>query len=171
MTGVQTCALPIYVQADATHQAEDARIAARIGQAAPAAPLLHVWNKADALPADFRCPEMPEAPDADAQPPLLLSARTGQGLQALRQRLLHLAGWQAGAGEGLILARERHLAALRQASAHLASASARLHGPAPALDLLAEDLRLAQRALGEITGEFTPDDLLGVIFSRFCIGK
>ena len=157
--------------ADAAHRAEDARIAARIGQAAPAAPLLHVWNKADALPADFRCPEMPEAPDADARPPLLLSARTGQGLQALRQRLLHLAGWQAGAGEGLILARERHLAALRQASAHLASASARLHGPAPALDLLAEDLRLAQRALGEITGEFTPDDLLGVIFSRFCIGK
>ena len=158
-------------QADAAHRAEDERIAARIGQAAPAAPLLHVWNKADALPADFRCPEMPEAPDADAQPPLLLSARTGQGLEALRQRLLHLAGWQAGAGEGLILARERHLAALRQASAHLASASARLHGPAPALDLLAEDLRLAQRALGEITGEFTPDDLLGVIFSRFCIGK
>ena len=159
--------------ADAAHRAEDARIAARIRQDAPAAPLLDVWNKADALPADFRCPnaETDGATDAETEAPLLLSARTGQGLEALRQRLLHLAGWQAGAGDGLIIARERHLAALRQASAHLHSASAQLQSAAPALDLLAEDLRLAQHALGEITGEFTPDDLLGVIFSRFCIGK
>jgi tRNA modification GTPase len=100
---------------------------------------------------------------------LLLSARTGEGLNALRQRLLHLAGWQGGAGEGLFIARERHLQALARAAGHLQDAGAHLQGPA--LDLLAEELRLAQNALGEITGEFTADDLLGVIFARFCIGK
>ncbi|MBK6614991.1 tRNA uridine-5-carboxymethylaminomethyl(34) synthesis GTPase MnmE [Ottowia sp.] len=123
-----------------------------------AVPVLHLWNKHDAAPGA-------------AVPPdgLLLSARTGEGLNELRQRLLHLAGWQGGAGEGLFLARERHLQALAQAAGHLHDAGAHLQGPA--LDLLAEELRLAQNALGAITGEFTADDLLGVIFARFCIGK
>ena len=67
--------------------------------------------------------------------------------------------------------RRRHLHALRRVQAHLAQAGAHLAAQAQALDLLAEELRLAQNALNEITGEFTPDDLLGVIFSRFCIGK
>ena len=148
-------------QADAAHMAEDERIAARIKADAPATPLIHVWNKADALPAPLPLP-------ADA---LLLSARTGEGLEALRQRLLRMAGWQATAGDGLIIARERHLQALRRADAHLQTAQTLLHAPEAAIDLLAEELRLAQQALGEITGEFTPDDLLGVIFSRFCRGK
>ncbi|MCB2037648.1 MAG: tRNA uridine-5-carboxymethylaminomethyl(34) synthesis GTPase MnmE, partial [Ottowia sp.] len=81
------------------------------------------------------------------------------------------AGWQAGAGDGLFIARERHLQALGRAAADLDAAAALLAQPAPALDLLAEELRLAQQALGEITGEFSADDLLGVIFARFCIGK
>ncbi len=75
-------------------------------------------------------------------------------------------GWQGG-GEGVFLARERHVDALRRADALLESTAI---DPAH-LDLFAEHLRLAQQALGEITGEFTADDLLGVIFSRFCIGK
>lgn len=150
-------------QADAAHAAEDARIAARIAADAPAAPLIHIWNKADALPPQ-ETPALP--PDA-----LLISARTGQGLDALRQRLLRTAGWQTTAGESPIIARERHLAALRRTEQCLQAAHNWLHASPPAIDLLAEELRLAQQALGEITGEFTPDDLLGVIFSRFCIGK
>ena len=69
------------------------------------------------------------------------------------------------------MARQRHVQALHAVDAQLQRAQAQLESKAPALDLLAEDLRQAQRSLGEITGEFTPDDLLGEIFSKFCIGK
>jgi tRNA modification GTPase len=73
--------------------------------------------------------------------------------------------------EGAFLARERHLQALQAAAAHLTAAAAHLAETAPPLELFAEELRAAQEALAAITGEFTADDLLGVIFSRFCIGK
>ena len=95
-----------------------------------------------------------------------LSAKTGAGLELLQQKLLQLAGWQA-AGEGAFMARTRHLDALERAAAHLAQARV----TAVQLELFAEELRLAQAALSEITGEFSADDLLGEIFSRFCIGK
>jgi tRNA modification GTPase len=91
-------------------------------------------------------------------------------LEALRAALLQAAGWQAPAG-GLFMARERHVQALRSVDAHLIEATAYLAQSAQALDLLAEELRLAQNALNEITGAFSSDDLLGVIFSSFCIGK
>jgi tRNA modification GTPase len=97
---------------------------------------------------------------------LHLSARTGEGIDLLRAELLRVAGWHAH-GEDLVLARERHLHALKGAKAHLAQAGQCAH----ALELFAEELRLAQDCMSEITGEFTADDLLGVIFSRFCIGK
>jgi len=122
-------------------------------------PVLHVWNKLDQADA------APQGADDIA-----LSAKLGTGLDALRQRLLQLAGWQPG-GDGLFMARERHLQVLARVDEHLALADARLREAAAQLDLLAEELRLAQQSLGEITGEFTADDLLGVIFSRFCIGK
>ncbi|WP_179403008.1 tRNA uridine-5-carboxymethylaminomethyl(34) synthesis GTPase MnmE [Burkholderia guangdongensis] len=99
-----------------------------------------------------------------------LSAKRGDGIDLLRGELLRIAGWQAGA-EGVYLARERHLIALRAAQAHLEMAAAHAEQRAQALDLFAEELRLAQEQLNGITGEFTSDDLLGVIFSRFCIGK
>lgn len=95
-----------------------------------------------------------------------LSARTGAGMDLLRSELLSIAGWHQS-GEDVFLARERHLTALRAAAFHVGAA--RRMGSA--LDLFAEELRLAHEALREITGEFTADDLLGVIFSRFCIGK
>jgi tRNA modification GTPase len=95
-----------------------------------------------------------------------LSAKLGLGLDLLRGRLLELAGWQQS-GEGVYTARARHLDALNRAGNHLEAA--RLAGQQ--LEFFAEELRLAQEALGEITGEFTADDLLGVIFSQFCIGK
>lgn len=97
---------------------------------------------------------------------LQVSARSGEGVELVRQELLRIAGWHAH-GEDVILARERHLVALRLALAHAEEAGRQL----AALELFAEELRLAQEQLGEITGEFTADDLLGVIFSRFCIGK
>lgn len=101
---------------------------------------------------------------------IALSAKKGEGIDLLRAELLRIAGWQAGT-ESVYLARERHLSALRAAQDHLALASE--HGEAgnQSLDLFAEELRLTQEALNSITGEFSSDDLLGVIFSRFCIGK
>jgi len=95
-----------------------------------------------------------------------LSAKTGAGVTLLREKLLASAGRQA-AGEGTFMARARHLDALGRAAGHLAVA----RESAGQLELFAEELRLAQAALSEITGEFTADDLLGEIFSKFCIGK
>ena len=122
-------------------------------------PRLVVFNKCDVAPRA-------SAPD-DA---IVLSALTGEGLDALRAALLRLAGWQA-APEGGFIARERHVHALRQAAEHVRQARIHAgHGDA-ALELLAEELRLAHQRLCEITGSFTSDDLLGEIFGRFCIGK
>jgi tRNA modification GTPase len=143
------------MQAD--YQQADQQIAQALAQRVPArVPVLNIWNKADAaLPP-------PEG--------LALSAKTGSGLQVLRQQLLQTVGWQS-APEGVYIARERHVQALRRVQAHLEFAEAHLAARAQSLDLLAEELRLAQNALNEITGAFSSDDLLGVIFSRFCIGK
>jgi tRNA modification GTPase len=106
--------------------------------------------------------EAPHATDDE----IWLSAKTGAGAGLLRERLLTAAGWQA-AGEGAFMARARHLDALERAAGHLAAARA----ATAQLEFFAEELRLAQAALSEITGEFSADDLLGEIFSSFCIGK
>ncbi len=144
---------------DADYQAADALIRATLAERLPAqVPVIEVFNK-----QDLAAGALPEAG-------LAMSARTGEGLAALRQRLLDVAGWQS-APEGVWLARERHVQALKRVGEHLAAAQAFLSPEALALDLLAEELRLGQNALGEITGEFSADDLLGVIFSKFCIGK
>jgi len=94
-----------------------------------------------------------------------LSAKTSEGIDLLRQELLRIAGWHPS--EDVFIARERHLRALAETCEHIDAAQAQL----PHLELFAEELRLAQNALSAITGEFTPDDLLGEIFGRFCIGK
>ncbi len=104
--------------------------------------------------------------DSVGEARIRLSARTGEGVEALRAWLLEVAGWQPHA-EGVFMARERHLVALREAEMALTGAAS----ASQPFELMAEELRLAQRALGRITGEVTPDDLLGQIFSRFCIGK
>ncbi|SOD22051.1 tRNA modification GTPase trmE [Variovorax sp. YR752] len=141
------------------YAAADAEILAGLRQKLPASvPVLDVWNKQDAAPATH--PEQGIA----------LSAKTGLGIEALREQLLAMAGWQA-VPEGVYLARARHVQALARVETHLALAASHLVAQAQLLDLLAEELRLAQNALNEITGEFGADDLLGVIFSRFCIGK
>jgi tRNA modification GTPase len=97
---------------------------------------------------------------------IAVSAKTGQGIDRLRREILDIAGWQPG-GEDVFMARERHLSALARADAQLARATTERARP----ELMAEDLRQAQSELAAITGEFSADDLLGEIFSRFCIGK
>lgn len=108
----------------------------------------------------------PKIVEIEGQTHIYLSAKTGEGMDLLRQRLLEIAGWQPS-GEGVFMARARHLEAMNQVRGHLDLAADLLMQP----ELFAEELRLAQEALNTITGEFTPDDLLGEIFSRFCIGK
>lgn len=147
-------------RADATdYIAGDADIAGVLAQKlSKTTPVVDVWNKVDA--------SVCVVPTTG----ITLSAKTGAGLDILRKTLLETAGWQAPVG-GVFIARERHLQALRRLEGHLVAAAAHLELRAQSLDLLAEELRLGQNALSEITGEFTSDDLLGVIFSKFCIGK
>jgi tRNA modification GTPase len=145
--------------AETGYASGDREIAVRL-QALPAAVArLDVYNKRDAA----------EAAPVPAGG-LALSARTGEGMHELRRALLAHAGWQA-LPEGTVIARARHVQALQRARRHLAAAEAHAAARDAALDLLAEELRLAHQALGEITGEFTNEDLLGEIFGRFCIGK
>ncbi|SAK40157.1 tRNA modification GTPase TrmE [Caballeronia catudaia] len=141
---------------------EDHAIAARFPAGVP---VVRVMNKTDlaGAPAVVR-------DGASRAREVNLSAKTGDGISLLRDELLKIAGWQAGA-ESVYLARERHLIALRESRDHLALAAEHADQRSQALDLFAEELRLAQDNLNAITGEFTSDDLLGVIFSRFCIGK
>lgn len=122
--------------------------------------VLHIYNKIDAIE------QPPNVVKEKGATKIYLSAKTGQGVDALKKELLEIVGWHASS-EGVYMARERHLRALAHASEHLGhAANNQSH-----LEFLAEELSLAQKALGRITGEFTSDDLLGEIFTRFCIGK
>lgn len=139
----------------------DEDIAARL----PAGlPLLRIWNKIDLSGHQAAIERSGELTN------IYLSASDGNGMDLLREELLRIAGWQQ-TGESIYLARERHLQALQAAREHLATAAQLAEQRDSALDLFAEELRLAQEQLNSITGAFTSDDLLGVIFSRFCIGK
>ena len=154
--------------------AADAHIASAMAQKVPQnVPVINVWNKSDCVAPGVPAPALPDkvtAAQALLHTSVRLSARTGAGLDELRRTLLQVAGWQS-APEGVFMARARHVEALQAVQAHLQEANAQLQARNPALDLLAEELRLAQNALNTITGAFTSDDLLGVIFSSFCIGK
>ncbi|MFG0232391.1 tRNA uridine-5-carboxymethylaminomethyl(34) synthesis GTPase MnmE [Achromobacter sp. 413638] len=144
---------------DATQPGDelDAQITARLP---PRTPMLKVFNKVDLLSTAF-----------SAGPGELgISAKRGLGLDALRAELLKIAGWNPGA-ESPWLARERHLHALQAAAEHLELAGEHAEQDDRVLDLFAEELRLAHDSLSGITGKFTSDDLLGEIFSSFCIGK
>jgi len=127
----------------------------------PGLPLARVTNKIDLAGSPAGC--QPHGSGVA----ISLSAKTGAGVGELQGWLLQVAGWRPGA-EGVFMARERHLAALREAQDHLAAAAEK---HLQAYELFAEDLRAAQDCLGRITGAVTADDLLGQIFSRFCIGK
>ena len=122
--------------------------------------VLTVYNKSDLLEEGLP-PHTPEGSH-----PLLVSAKSGDGIEGLKKAILDHAGWHPGS-EGTWMARERQILALSRAMNYLERAESVVSH----LELFAEELRLAQEALGEITGEFLADDLLGEIFSRFCIGK
>jgi len=152
---------------DANHgpSLTDERIVARFPSNAP---IIRIWNKID---QSGHKPAVDVMGDATH---IYLSATDHLGIDLLRAELLRIAGWQQ-TGESRYLARERHLIALKAARDHLEIADQhsnidnRVNDQS--LDLFAEELRLAQDRLSSITGAFTPDDLLGVIFSLFCIGK
>ncbi len=136
---------------------QDEAILARLP---PGLPVLQVFNKIDLLPREAGIER-----DAGVSR-IFVSAKSGAGLDLLRQCLLQMAGWEQ-TGEGAFMARERHLRALEKARASLENAAENWRQ----LEFFAEELKLAQNALNSITGEFGADDLLGEIFSRFCIGK
>jgi tRNA modification GTPase len=141
-------------------EGETAKDRAILAQLPGALPCIRVMNKIDLI---GRAPGVERASGATAA---WVSAKTGAGVDLLRQALLDTVGWHGG-GEGLFMARERHLQALHRARRHLEQAAQ----VSPQLELFAEELRLAQEALGAITGAYHADDLLGEIFSRFCVGK
>jgi tRNA modification GTPase len=128
----------------------------------PRCPVLEVNNKSDLLGS-------PILNQAENQP-LLISAKTGDGIEALKQKILESVGW-GGSQEGAIVARRRHLDCLDRAAIHLDKSEQFAADGNISLELFAEELRLAQDQLGQITGKLLPDDLLGKIFSQFCIGK
>ena len=142
------------------YEAAEVAIAQQLASVAPSR-ILQVHNKADGVAADVGISHSGE---------IRLSARTGDGLDNLRHALLQRAGWQAST-EGVYIARKRHLLALQRCAQHLQAARGHAAVGDGALDLFAEELRLAHDALSEITGAFTSDDLLGEIFAGFCIGK
>lgn len=170
-------------RADAVIHLQDARepnddLEDEIARRLPArAPVLKVFNKVD-LTVSSAVTEVNESRTSEHATStasanvenLYISAKTGHNLDALRQRLLEIAGWSPGA-ESPWLARERHVRALEAAEEHLAAARVHAELDDQVLDLFAEELRLAHEELGAITGQFTSDDLLGEIFSSFCIGK
>lgn len=122
-------------------------------------PLKLIWNKVDLIQTVLK-------PNENE---FFISAKQRIGLAELKKALLEIAGWQPES-EGLIFARKRHIEALLEAQEFISDAKKMLE-EGVTLDLAAEEMRLAQEALSRITGEFLPDDLLGKIFSTFCIGK
>ena len=153
---VQGAGAALFIEDAQGATAEDRELRKRLPAGLPAA---RVVNKVDLTG------EVAGRSTAETGTVLRVSARSGAGIDALRAWLLEVAGWRPH-GEGLFMARERHLLALRAAAARLEAAS-----KTQAFELQAEELRLAQSDLGSITGEVSADDLLGEIFSRFCIGK
>ena len=124
-------------------------------------PILEVINKSDLTKASS---------ENTSKEAILISAKTGAGLDALKREILEMVGWN-GPQEGAILARRRHLDCLERASEHIARSEQFAANGNNSLELFAEELFLAQNHLGQITGKLLPDDLLGKIFSQFCIGK
>jgi tRNA modification GTPase len=138
-------------------------LAAELDELPKGVPVTLVFNKIDLSGAQASVDESRDPPQ------VFLSVRTGAGLDLLRAHLKSRAGYRSG-DSGALSARRRHLDALERARTCVAQAAQTL-AATRAFELFAEELRLAQLALGEITGEFSSDDLLGEIFGSFCIGK
>ena len=158
-------------QTEVEHLAHDTAIATELAARLPVGvPVIHLWNKLDSAADVAQATDTNRALAALPGSSLALSAKTGAGLAELRQTLLQQVGWTQQS-EGLFIARARHVQALADVDAHLQLAAEHVQPGVVMLDLMAEELRLAQQSLAAITGEFSADDLLGSIFSTFCIGK
>jgi tRNA modification GTPase len=149
----------VLVLLDESQQRAEPEDRAILAQLPAKVPRLYLHNKIDLSG------HRPGLEQRDGEKHLYLSAKTGAGLDVLQETLLETVGWHQETG--VFMARARHLEALTRAGGHLAEAEQQLDRP----ELFAEELRQTQEALNSITGEFSADDLLGEIFSRFCIGK
>jgi tRNA modification GTPase len=158
---IRTADLLLYIEAPDAQTADEALYAEVVGALPAGCASLRLVNKADLLSGVNSATE-PET--------LFISAKTGAGIPELKNAILSRVGWQAGQDDVLI-SRQRHIDCLKHAEAALNKASLYALQGNRALELFAEELRLAQDHLGQITGRLLPDDLLGKIFSQFCIGK
>ncbi len=143
-------------------QEDDSALTEIRGQIQDGVPIITVFNKADLLFTGSHEPKKDKT--------IFVSAKTGEGLDALKRAVLECVGYN-GSVQSVYLARSRHLASLKDAGGHIDLAKQILNSSNMQLDIVAEELRMGARALGEIVGEFSSDDLLGRIFSSFCIGK
>ena len=158
---MRTADLLLYIEAPDAQTADEALYAEVVAVLPAGCASLRLVNKADLLGAVNSATE-PET--------LFISAKTGEGIPELKNAILSRVGWQAGQ-EDVLISRQRHIDCLKHAEAALNKASLYALQGNRALELFAEELRLAQEHLGQITGRLLPDDLLGKIFSQFCIGK
>ena len=156
--------LVIFLGAPNAESGQESLRAEILGALPAKCPILDVINKADLIDGSVALGS------SDGAAPLLISAKTGAGIDALKQKILHIVGWN-GAQEGAIVSRRRHLDCLERAAEHIAKSEQFAANGNNSLELFAEELFLAQNHLGQITGKLLPDDLLGKIFSQFCIGK
>jgi tRNA modification GTPase len=158
---IRTADLLLFIEAPDAYSAEEP-LSAEVAAALPAGcTFLRIVNKADLLST---------ADKAAGPEPLYVSAKTGAGIPELKNAILSRIGWHAGQ-EDVLISRQRHIDCLMHAEAALNKAGLYALQGNRALELFAEELRLAQEHLGQITGRLLPDDLLGKIFSQFCIGK
>jgi tRNA modification GTPase len=158
---IRSADLVVFLTAPDAQKAADDLRAQVLDALPPKCPILELVNKADLL--DLEKTTINENA-------LLISAKTGHGVEALRQKILELIGW-SGSQEGSIVARRRHLECIERAAEHIEKSEQFAANGNNSLELFAEELSLAQNHLGQITGKLLPDDLLGKIFSQFCIGK
>ena len=151
-----------------TQSGEDSGLEEKVkAHANKKAHIIEVFNKLDLVDSQKR----QLGKSTSEKNTIHISAKTGEGIDALKERILSLAGWQANLATGIFTARDRHLSAIAEAKESLLKAQAHGLNGNHSLDLFAEELRLSQDALGQITGKLLPDELLGKIFSEFCIGK
>ena len=158
---IRTADLVIFLTDAQTGQQEDELKTRILTELSPKCAVLEVLNKADLL-EDHK--------NLDQKKALFISAKTGAGMERLKQKILEVVGW-GDPQEGAILARRRHLDCIERAAEHIEKSEQFAANGNNSLELFAEELSLAQKHLGEITGKLLPDDLLGKIFSQFCIGK
>jgi tRNA modification GTPase len=160
-SSIRVADVVVFVEAPDAQSTEPGLHAAVMAELPSGCASLRLCNKADLLP---------ESSGAQETDVLHVSAKTGAGIPELKSAILNCVGWQAGQ-EDVLISRQRHIDCLVRAEAALNQAGLFAFEGNRALELFAEELRLAQEHLGQITGRLLPDDLLGKIFSQFCIGK